>query len=529
MRNKNKELLKAERQYSRARKKVKLKRIKFVPLRFSIAMSIMLLEYASVIGGVVALTVYIPYFYFAVVFTQLACAIGIINSKDNPDYKSPWLFFVLLVPIIGFMSYFMFYSRDISKYQMKKIQRANNAVVVQDDKTQLETLKNEDIIAYKQVYALKKFSYSHLYTNTEINYFDCGEKYFKSILKDLKSAKQFIFMEYFIIENGIFWNSILDILEDKARSGVEVKIVYDDIGCMMKLPSRYYKFLTRRKISTVPFSKLRGQANSRINNRSHRKITIIDGKIAYTGGINIADEYINLVQNFGHWKDSGIRLEGEAVKELTKLFIVDFNINSKTIINETEKYLISPPKVCDGYCVPFGDGPKPMFNHHVSKNLILNMINQSQKYVFITTPYLIIDTELEQALENASYRGVDVNIITPHIPDKKLVFLITRSNYIRLLQAGVKIYEYEPGFIHSKTYMVDDKYAIVGTINMDYRSLVHHFENGVYICEHKVLKDIKEDFENTKSKSIQIFEKDTKNNIFTRFLWSLVNILAPLL
>ena len=526
--NETQKIIKEEKRYRRARKKVKLKRIKFIPLRFSFAIFVMLLEFLLVIGSVVALTIFVPYFYIAVVLTQLAVAIMIVNSKDNPDYKSPWLFFVLLIPIIGFMSYFMFYSRELTKSQAKRISFQNKVSIDFDDSQNLAELKKADNRAFENVSVLKKFSYTHLYKNTKIDYFSDGKDYFNSLLLELNEAKKFIFMEYFIIENGVVWNSVLDILEEKVRDGVEVKIIYDDIGCMKKLPSRYYKILTKRRINTVPFSKLKGQANNRFNNRSHRKMTIIDGKIAYTGGINIADEYINEVQKFGHWKDCGIKLEGQAVCEMTKLFIVDYNLNAKQKIEDTEKYFTTHGVEDSGYCVPFGDGPKPAYTYRVSKTLILNLINQAEKSVYITTPYLIIDTELEQALENAAFRGVDVKIVTPHIPDKKSIFLITKSYYPKLLQAGVKIFEYAPGFIHSKMYVVDSSYALLGTVNMDYRSLVHHFENSVFICRHNVIKDISVDFEKTLEESVEITEADTKSNIFSRFIWSLLNIFGPL-
>lgn len=523
-----KKIIKEERLYRRARKKVLLKRIKFIPLRFTIAMLIMLLEFSLVIGAVVALTLFVPYFYILVVLTQLFVAIMIINSKDNPDYKSPWLFFVLMVPIIGFMSYFMFYSRELTKSQSKQIPFQNKINLNFDDSLNLTELKAKDNRAFENVTVLKNFAYTHLYKNTNITYFQDGREYFNSLITDLEKAEKFIFMEYFIIENGVFWNTVLDVLEEKVRNGVEVKIVYDDIGCMKKLPSRYYKTLTKRRIKTVPFSKLKGQANNRFNNRSHRKMTIIDGKIAYTGGINIADEYINEIQKFGHWKDCGIKLEGQAIGEMTKLFIVDFNLNSKQKIEDTEKYFVPYSLKNNGFCVPFGDGPKPAYSYRVSKTLILNLINQAEKSVLITTPYLIIDTELEQALENAAFRSVDVKIITPHIPDKKSIFLITKSYYPKLLQAGVKIFEYAPGFIHSKMYIIDGKYALIGTVNMDYRSLVHHFENSVFLCRHKAIKEISNDFEKIIQESVQITEADTKTNIVSRFIWSLLNIFAPL-
>ncbi|MDE5592792.1 MAG: cardiolipin synthase, partial [Clostridiales bacterium] len=319
-----------------------------------------------------------------------------------------------------------------------------------------------------------------------------------------------------------------EILKQKAASGVEVRVVYDDIGCMMTLPGSYYKQLRKMGIKAVPFSRLRGQANNEFNNRSHRKITVIDGKVGYTGGVNIADEYINRIQKFGHWKDVGLRLQGEAVNELTRLFLIDYGISDKHADDNFADYFRYEQCEQDGYCIPFGDGPKPVYDRHVAKSVILNMLNQAKRYVYITTPYLIIDSELIEALENAAIRGIDVRIITPHIPDKKLVFLMTRSHYNRLMTAGVKIYEYESGFVHAKTYISDDETAMVGTVNMDYRSLVHHFENGVWIYKHSVIGDIKNDFLATLDKSIQFELGMIKENMFQRFIRAMAKVFSPL-
>ncbi|MGN0806395.1 MAG: phosphatidylserine/phosphatidylglycerophosphate/cardiolipin synthase family protein, partial [Candidatus Coproplasma sp.] len=327
---------------------------------------------------------------------------------------------------------------------------------------------------------------------------------------------------------GLFWNTILEILKQKAAKGVEVRVIYDDIGCMMTLPGNYYKQLEKFGIRSVPFSKLRGQANNEFNNRSHRKITVIDGKIGFTGGVNLADEYINRIVKHGHWKDVGIRLQGEAVNELTRLFLIDYNLNDKNSDDDFSLYYGNESCKQDGYCIPFGDGPNPLFQRQVAKTVIINMLSQAKRYVYITTPYLIIDNELVQALENTAIRGVDVRIITPHIPDKKLVFSMTRSHYVRLLDAGVKIYEYESGFIHAKTYLSDDETAMVGTINMDYRSLVHHFENGVWIYKHGVLEDIKKDFLDTQGKSIRFERSMLKENAFQKFICAMVKVFSPL-
>ncbi|MDE6668010.1 MAG: cardiolipin synthase [Clostridia bacterium] len=503
--------------------------INYIPFRYIVAIFLVAIETLAVIAVMTFLTIYIPYFYFAVVLTQFGVAIAIINRKDNPDYKLPWLFFVMLIPIVGFMLYFMFYSRKLNKKQIKRLDRLTKQRIKKDDTGLLAKISSQDGIIVSQAAILKKLSDSHIYKNTDIRYFPLGEQLFAAMVEDLKKAEKFIFMEYFIIEGGLFWNTVLEILKAKAASGVEVRVVYDDIGCMMTLPGNYYKKLAKFGIKAVPFSRLRGQANNEFNNRSHRKITVIDGKVGYTGGVNIADEYINRIERFGHWKDVGLRLQGEAVNELTRLFLIDYGLNDNKADDNFPDYYGYEQCEQEGYCIPFGDGPKPIYERQVAKTAILNMLNQSKRYVYITTPYLIIDNELIHALENTAMRGVDVRIITPHIPDKKLVFSMTRSHYNRLIQAGVKIYEYESGFVHAKTYLSDDETAIVGTINMDYRSLVHHFENGVWIYNHKVIEDIKKDFLDTQLKSIHIVSGTLKENLWQKFVRAMVKVFSPLL
>lgn len=509
--------------------KKKEREMNYIPFRYIVSIFLIVLETLAVIAVMSLLTIYIPYFYFAVVITQFVVAIAIINRNDNPDYKLPWLFLDMLIPIVGFMLYFMFYSRKLSKKQIKRLEQLTKQQMQKDDTEELSKISFENTIIKSQAVMLNKLSDSHIYANTDIKYFPLGEELFIAMIEELKKAKKFIFMEYFIIEGGLFWNTILEILKEKAASGVEVRVVYDDIGCMMTLPGNYYKQLKKLGIKAVPFSRLRGQANNEFNNRSHRKITVIDGKIGFTGGVNIADEYINHIEKFGHWKDVGIRLQGQAVNELTRLFLIDYNLNDKKANDHFSDYYSYEACETEGYCIPFGDGPKPIYNRQVSKSVILNMLNQAKHYVYITTPYLIIDNELIEALEHASIRGLDVRIITPHIPDKKLIFLMTRSHYNRLMRSGVKIYEYESGFVHAKTYLSDDETAMIGTINMDYRSLVHHFENGVWIYKHRVIEDIKKDFLDTQNKSIKFELSMLKENMFQRFIRAMVKIFSPLL
>ena len=502
----------------------------YIPFRYIIAVMITVLEIVAIIGVVVLLCIYVPYFYILCYVTAFACIVKIVASDDNPDYKVPWVLFVLLVPIVGFMVYLMFYSRKLQRKFIRRLDELRRYDYKTDSSDAEKQLLSESAIAASQAKMLCRISGSHIFTDTKQEYFPLGEYMLDRMLVDLESAEKFIFMEYFIIEEGKFWSSVLEILKRKTASGVTVRVLYDDIGCMSTLPGNYAKELRRYGIEALPFSRLRGNADSEFNNRSHRKITVIDGRVGYTGGVNIADEYINEVVRFGHWKDTAIRLEGEAVRELTRLFLSDYGITVKRLPEDSlELYPSFEGIKADGYVIPFGDGPKPIFEHRVGKSVIQNMLGGATRYVYMTTPYLIIDNDLCISIENAAMRGVDVRIIVPHIPDKKLVFQMTRSFYHRLMKAGVRIYEYTPGFIHAKSYIADDEYAMIGTINLDYRSLVHHFENGVWMYKCESIGDMKADILDTLEKSAEITPKMLKTGLITRFIRAIVRFFAPLL
>lgn len=503
----------------------------YIPVRYILAVLITLLEVLAIIGIMILLCYYVPYFYLAAFATEIFCVIKIIVSNDNPEYKIPWLLFVLILPIAGFMLYFIFYSRKLSKRFVRRLEKLYSVKYPDACEENFALLKEENATAYNQAMLLCALSQSKLFKNTTQTYFPLGEEMWQSMLVDLKGAEKFIYMEYFIIEEGEFWDSVLEILKEKAENGLDVRVVFDDIGCMCTLPGNYAKQLAKFGIKAIPFSRLKGQADNEFNNRSHRKIMVIDGKIGYTGGANIADEYINKVVKFGHWKDVGIRLEGEAVYEMTKLFLIDYGINVKEVPKNLADEILFPKMQtrAKGYLIPFGDGPAPIFRRRVAQSLIVDMLSSAKKYAYIMTPYLIIDNEMCLALENAAIKGVDVRIIVPHIPDKKIVFEMTKTFYERLMKVGVKIYEYERGFVHAKCYLVDGEIAEVGTINMDYRSLVHHFENGVWMYNTDCLKDIEADMLDTIEKSIFVVPEKVKTNLLQRFIRSIVRIFAPLL
>lgn len=501
-----------------------------IPIRYVLAILITLLEIAAIIGIVILMCYYVPYFYVLALITQICCVVKIISSDDNPDYKAPWLLFVMVLPVAGFMLYFLFYSRKLNEKYSARFKNATGHETPYSSEEPLAKLKELDVTAYSHARMLERISRSKLYFADDVSYFPSGENMYLALLDDLRGASEYIFLEYFIIEEGKFWNSIYEILKERVKNGVEVRVLYDDIGCMNTLPGNFSSILKKDGIIGMPFSRLKGQADSEFNNRNHRKIAIIDGKVAYTGGINLADEYINEKKRFGHWKDTAIRITGGAVNELTKLFLVDYYIGSKDKEFEFAKYYrTSDYAECkNGYILPFGDGPKPLYEHRVSKLAIENLLSYAKEYVYITTPYLIIDNELCSMIESAALRGVEVNIVVPHVPDKKVVFEITRSFYQRLQASGVRIYEYTPGFIHSKMYIADGRYAIIGTVNLDYRSLVHHFENGVLMLGCREIEDMVNDFSRTVESS-EAVNTDKKCNLFIRTLRAVGRIFAPLM
>lgn len=372
-------------------------------------------------------------------------------------------------------------------------------------------------------------SNAEVYEHTDSQFFANGEEMWQQMLEDLKRAKKFIFLEYYIVEEGLMWDSMLEILEEKAAQGVEVKMLYDDIGCMVTLPGDYTVHLRSKGINAHKFNKVIPRMTVAYNNRDHRKILVIDGQISYTGGINLADEYINQIERFGHWKDSGIRIDGPATQAFTRLFLMNWYINRGEISDFDQYHLENQTRSGSGLCIPYGSGPKPIYQMKVGKIVYQNLINQAEDFVYITTPYLIIDYDLTEDIKNAAMRGVDVRIVTPHIPDKKLIQLVTRGAYPDLLSAGVRIFEYTPGFIHSKQMIVDDRFAAVGTINLDYRSLVHHYENAVLLYKTESIADIRKDFEEIFEQSQEIFSDTINPTWYQMMIKEITQLFAPML
>lgn len=464
------------------------------------------------------------------VLLYISTILAIVNRNMPPESKVTWLL-IAVIPVFGFLLYLMFGERRLSKKEMVQLENMESMNFREDNSRELRLqLKEESKTVYGMVKSILSMDHTaDLYNGTASTFFPLGDQMFPQLLEDLRSAKKFIFLEFYIIEEGLMWNSILDILLEKVKEGVEVKLLYDDIGCMATLKGNYTRRLRKLGIDAHKFNKVVPRLTVAYNNRDHRKILVIDGQIGYTGGVNLADEYINQRERFGHWKDSAVRLDGRAVKALTRLFLMNWYINQGEI-EDFDKYHMENQAVDgEGFYIPFGSGPKPIYKSQVGKSVYQNIINQATDYVYITTPYLIIDYDLTEDIRNAALRGVDVRIVTPFIPDKKLIQIVTRGAYPDLMEAGVKIYEYTPGFIHSKQVLADDEVAVVGTINFDYRSLVHHYENAVWMYRSPELTKIRADFEEIFSVSQQIKLDTFRINWYQHLIKEIMQLFAPML
>ena len=451
----------------------------------------------------------------------------IINSKANPSYKIAWIIPLLLFPVLGIFIY-LFFKLQISVRLMNKKMIINQEIsskyIKQDEKV---LSKIEDKNLYNLAVYTNKISNYPIYPIEEVKFFESGLLQFKDMIEQLKKASDYIFLEYFIIEKGYMFNTFLNILKEKAKNGIEVRIMYDGFGSLLILNHDFCEEMEKFNIKCKIFSPIKPVISAHHNYRDHRKICIIDGKVAYTGGVNIADEYINMKERFGYWKDSGIKIEGEAVNSFITMFLELWN--SENSIDEYKKY-IKTKKIDknNGYIIPYGDSP--LDDYEIGRRIYLDVINTAKNYVYITTPYLILDDEMVDALNYAALRGVDVRIIMPSIPDKKMVYYLGRSYYYELIKAGVKIYEYKYGFTHSKMFISDDIKAVVGTINLDYRSLYLHFECASFIYNNKVVADIKKDYNETIKNSNEISLEDIKKySLIKRVIGRILRFMAPLM
>lgn len=439
-------------------------------------------------------------------------ALYVIHKNEVPAYRLGWVLIILTIPLFGGLMYLFLGDKQPASGIRKKLK-------IGDDLHNKLLPKNEETAKKFAETAPRTYGTSRyisdsvnfpVWEKTSVKYHSLGEYQFADMLIELEKAEKFIFLEYFIIEEGKMWNTILEILQRKVAAGLDVRVIYDDVGCLGKIHIGYNKKLENLGIKCIAFNRFIPVLSFVANTRDHRKITVIDGNVAFSGGINLADEYINEIQRFGHWKDSGVMLKGAAVWSFTMMFLEMWN-SFRPTDTDLNRYRPTPEFVesveTDGFVQPFSD--TPLDGENLSVGVYMDILAQSKNYVYIFTPYLAISDELNLALCNTAKRGVDVRIVVPGIPDKIIASRLTRSYYEPLIKAGVEIYEYSPGFIHAKSYICDDEIGVVGTINMDFRSLYLHFECGVFMCGSSMLKQLKQD-------ALETFEMSHRVDLMAR-------------
>ena len=510
----------------------KLLRIIFGRTAF-VVMSL-LLQISILLAGFRFLSHYMVYIYGGFTLLSAFVILYVVNKDENPSFKLAWIIPITVIPVFGTLLYLFLELQWEGKIINRKLREniSDTQPYLKQNPRYMEQLaKTSRSNANLAAYIENSGSYP-VYGNTNVKYYPVGEEMFEDMKKELEKAKRFIFMEYFIVERGEMWDSLLEILERKVQEGVEVRFMYDGMCCLVLLPYSYPRELRAKGLKAKMFAPIRPALSTYQNNRDHRKILVIDGHTAFTGGINLADEYINRKVRFGHWKDTGIMVKGDAVTSFTMMFLQMWNITEK----EPEDYgrylrdpeFFYPPELSmEGFVIPYGDSP--LDQETVGELVYLDIINTARNYVHIMTPYLILNYELVQALQFAAKRGVETIIIMPHIPDKEYAFLLAKAHYEELIRAGVQIYEYTPGFVHAKVFTSDDEKAVVGTINMDYRSLYLHFECA-YIYRNEVIKDVERDFKETLAKSQVITLEECRHYPwYKKFAGRVLRLFAPLM
>ena len=454
----------------------------------------------------------------------------ILNKHEDPEFKIAWLIGLVVLPLFVAFIYVVFSNKGLSREEKRVMELSRTAYVPYLKMHDRAFHENENEVGdgLGPLSYIKNTSGMGYHSHNHIEYYKNGETFFPKMIEALKEAKEFIFIEFFIISDGKEWSSVKEVLIEKAKQGVEVRLVYDDLGCAGTISPRTPKKLGKYGIKCYKFHKFRPFLHRSYNNRTHRKIVVVDHKYGFTGGCNLADEYANEIKRFGYWKDTMIRIEGSAISNLITTFLQDYDLCVKEP-SDYNKYLdFEYPKFEDeGYITPFGDGPGGIDNHLIGEQNYINIIHYAKKRVDISTPYLIPTYQLLDAMRNAALRGVEVNLILPGIPDKKLVYKMAKSNFPFLLEAGVNIYLYTPGFNHMKSALADSELGFVGTINFDFRSLVHHFECGATLYKSPCLKELHEDFD----EMIKVSQKvtvDFKLGRFARFKCAILKLFYPL-
>ena len=453
----------------------------------------------------------------------------LLSRPGNPAYKTAWIILALGLPVFGIFLYAIFGGNRLSKRLRRKMSEIDRSVQesVSQDPAVLEELSGLDPGAAVQAKYLIHTVGCPVYRCGGAEYFPSGEAFLERALAELKKAERTVFLEYFIVEPGTVWDRVLEVLREKAAAGVDVRLLYDDFGCIRRLPSDYPKRLEQWGIRAKAFNRFVPMLDSRLNNRDHRKFMLIDGNIGFTGGVNLADEYANLKHPFGEWKDCAILLRGEAVRSMTAMFLSMWNYvtgDENTGLPAEPAALPAEP----GFVQPYLDSP--LDDEAVGRTVFSSVVTNARRYVWIMTPYLIIDEAMAETLTNAAKAGIDVRIVTPGIPDKAYVYELTRANYGPLLEGGVRIFEFSPGFVHSKLFLSDDEAAAVGTVNLDFRSLYLHFENGVWVYRTDCVQAIRSDFDRTFPRCREITAADARSVRLPRRVYrSLLRLLSPLM
>ena len=466
--------------------------------------------------------------YRVVRLASLAIVFAIINKRDNPSYKLAWIVFILVAPLVGGVLFFLWGNGKVKPILKKRIkqQRALNKRYLWQDPAVSVNLHYEDVDHARQSQFLFNESGYPVYSDTTVEYLSPGEKFLPRMIEELENAEKYIFLEYFILAKGKMWNAIHDVLRRKAAAGVEVRVIFDDFGSISRQSRHFVKKLRDEGIKVMAFNKIRASVDLFLNNRDHRKICVIDGYVSMTGGMNIADEYINETHPHGHWMDCAVIMKGPATTSFAVAFCEMWSSMSRERLDPV-KYIVDTFPKASGYVQPYVENPLDT-NHYPGEGIYRQILGTAKDYVYIATPYLILDNTMITALTSAAKAGIDVRIITPKIKDKWYVHPVTQFNYQELLESGVRIFEYTPGFIHSKLFVSDDAVATCGTINMDYRSFYFHFECGVWMCNVNAVDDIKEHFLEIQSMSNEIVvSKWSKRPLLKRFFQALLNIFAP--
>lgn len=490
-----------------------------------------LLQVTLIVVGVIFAAAYFWWIWLVLEFISFLICMYIVSRDMNSGYKLSWCVLILLAPAFGGLVYLFIGRQHTQRHVRKRLKRAADVSQVLLNMTNAQLLSDRASLnptgSTCADLVLNAGSYP-VYGGTSTKYYSLGDEFFPDLIRDIKAAKNFVFMEYFIYERGEVWDEIEAALIERAAAGVDVKLIYDDVGSMFTLPKKGIKRLRAGGVEVKPFNKITLSFDIRLNNRSHRKITVIDGEIAYTGGNNIADEYANKVVRFGHWKDTHMRFTGGAVWSFSVMFLSFWSILAEER-PDYYKYLSaqSDPNAI-GYVQPLSSGPGR--DDHLIESAFINLISTAKRYVYITTPYLILDNEIQTALINAALAGVDVRIIIPRVPDKKMVYFTTKSFVPILIKAGVKVYAYSPGFIHAKMMIVDDERAFIGTCNMDYRSFYLHYEDGALLYNVDSIADMKADFIATQGVSKQMTHEEVNDvTLATRFMRSVLRLIAPMM